>query len=167
MIDALPNGGTWIELGSWLGKSITYCYEMSAIKQKKFNFHCCDTWLGSFEHTNEEDKNLIQEHKVYEEFLKNVEPIINDINLLRGNSWEQSQHFQDNSCDFVYVDASHMYQDVKKDIASWWPKVKPGGYMGGDDYRKTFPGVKQAVREFVTQYNIPFTKIGRCWLVKK
>jgi predicted O-methyltransferase YrrM len=50
--------------------------------------------------------------------------------------------------DFVFVDADHSYASVKDDIARWWPKVKPGGWLMGDDhYWQRFPGVCRAVYE--------------------
>ena len=42
--------------------------------------------------------------------------------------------YENNSLDFVLIDASHKYIDVKEDIISWLPKVKKGGYLIGDDY---------------------------------
>ena len=39
----------------------------------------------------------------------------------------------DHSLDFVFLDESHEYKDVKDDIEHWLPKVKIGGTLGGDD----------------------------------
>jgi len=55
---------------------------------------------------------------------------------------------------FVYIDGSHDYDDVKKDIAGWWPVVVPGGILAGHDYTDEAFGVKQAVNEFVAQYGV-------------
>lgn len=50
--------------------------------------------------------------------------------------------------DFIFLDAMHTYEDVKADIARWWPRVRPGGVMAFHDYSHgDFPGVKQAVDE--------------------
>jgi hypothetical protein len=51
--------------------------------------------------------------------------------------------------DFVYLDADHSYANVAADLNLWFPKVRPGGIIGGHDYALAqFPGVKQAVDEF-------------------
>ncbi len=50
----------------------------------------------------------------------------------------------------VYIDADHEYEGVQEDLISWYPKVKPGGIFGGDDF-DPYPGVKRAVEEFARQ----------------
>ena len=51
------------------------------------------------------------------------------------------------SLDFVYIDASHDYESVKRDIELWLPKIKPGGVIGGHDFSYHFPSVIKAVGE--------------------
>ena len=42
----------------------------------------------------------------------------------------------------------HTYEDVKKDIEVWWPKLCAGGTLALHDYgHDHFPGVKKAVDE--------------------
>lgn len=50
--------------------------------------------------------------------------------------------------DFVYIDGAHDYESVKRDIELWWPIVRQGGILAGDDFGPSLPGVMQAVREF-------------------
>lgn len=56
--------------------------------------------------------------------------------------------FEDNSLDFVYIDANHRYDAVRKDLGMWYHKVKKGGYLCGHDY--PYHEVKRAVDEFCT-----------------
>lgn len=54
--------------------------------------------------------------------------------------------------DLVYLDGAHDYENVKTDIAAWWPLVRPGGVLAGDDYDTVeHPGVIQAVNEFAEE----------------
>jgi len=69
-------------------------------------------------------------------------------------SWNGSRDIPDGSLDFVYLDAGHDYDSVKRDIAAWWPKVKPGGIFAGNDYFSGCPGVIQAVNEFAAANNL-------------
>lgn len=54
---------------------------------------------------------------------------------------------QDESLDFVFIDAGHKYGCVRSDIRLWWAKVKIGGWFGGHDYAPYHSGVIRAVDE--------------------
>ena len=57
--------------------------------------------------------------------------------------------------DFVFIDAVHKYPNCKQDAATWWPKVRPGGFIVFHDYGfgadggPAFLGVVRAVNEFI------------------
>lgn len=42
--------------------------------------------------------------------------------------------YPDGYFDFVYLDASHSYEDVKAELPFWWKKLRSGGVMAGHDY---------------------------------
>lgn len=63
-------------------------------------------------------------------------------------SVEAAKGFKDNFFDYVYIDASHDYENVKADLKAWWPKVKEGGMVAGHDI--TMAGVKKAAIDFAT-----------------
>lgn len=74
--------------------------------------------------------------------------------ILRMTSAEAAQKIDDESLDFVYLDARHDYESVREDLALWYPKIKAGGILSGHDYLEgrigdTIFGVKPAVDEFV------------------
>jgi predicted O-methyltransferase YrrM len=69
-------------------------------------------------------------------------------------SLEAAGLYKDNSLDFVLLDASHTYEDVKADIQAWLPKIKSGGILAGDDYHVSWPGVINAVNEMFTDVQI-------------
>lgn len=69
------------------------------------------------------------------------------LKVLRGVTWQMSQHVPDGSCDIVYIDAGHSYEDVKRDLEAWIPKVKPGGVIAGHDFINPAYGVKPAAEE--------------------
>lgn len=55
----------------------------------------------------------------------------------------------DKSLFYVFIDGNHSYPGCLQDNQLWFPKVKPGGWIGGHDYgMPRTPGVKQAVDEF-------------------
>ncbi len=54
--------------------------------------------------------------------------------------------------DFVYIDATHTEEEVRKDITAWLPLVKPGGVLSGHDFN--FKGVSAAVRALLEPYEL-------------
>lgn len=164
IIPQIPNNYTWVELGSWTGKSTAYCCVELINSKKVGKFYCVDTWEGSKEHVN---LDIVKTNKLNDIFLKNIATIKDYVEPIQSISWEAANKFNNNSIDFCYVDAGHSYQCVINDINAWWPKIKPGSYFGGDDYTKGWPGVQLAVQEFGLEKNLKVKKIGRCWVVQK
>jgi len=71
-------------------------------------------------------------------------------------SLEAVREFDDCSLDMVYIDAGHLYLQVKADIQAWRKKVRPGGVLCGHDYgHGQNQGVKKAVDEI-----FPGVKVG-------
>lgn len=47
--------------------------------------------------------------------------------------------------DFLYVDADHTKAGCAADLDAWWPHVRDGGLVAGDDYdNPMYPGVREA-----------------------
>jgi hypothetical protein len=87
---------------------------------------------------------------LYIECLKTLMPFGDRSYVLRTLSNEAAKLFPDGHFDFVYIDANHWEPEIRNDIATWWPKVKPGGILAGHDYCETFHlDVKRVVDEFV------------------
>lgn len=87
-------------------------------------------------------------------------------------SWDGARHYEDGSLDLVFIDASHAYVDVAKDIDAWARKVREGGYLAGHDYCAELPGVQQAVTERFDRVEVfrgePFTngKYYPAWVAR-
>ena len=112
-----------------------------------YEYYAIDHFLGSKEHSKDFD--------YYQASLKNLEPIMDKITLIKNDSLNEATKYEDGYFDIVYIDASHDYESVKKDILAWLPKVKEGGIISGDDYVSVWPGVIQAVNEiFGNEINI-------------
>jgi predicted O-methyltransferase YrrM len=94
----------------------------------------------------------------------------NRVYILRDYSLSAANRFQDNELDFVFIDADHTYESTKADIVAWYQKVRVGGILGGDDYATQWPGVPQAVNEFVAEYNLTLhidEAEPRIWWIQK
>jgi hypothetical protein len=82
----------------------------------------------------------------------------------RGFSFVAAAQFPDAYFDWVYIDASHDYEDVKRDLHGFLPKVKPGGWIAGDDYGRRGAwnnGVQVAVDEFAARGHALLVKVRR------
>jgi predicted O-methyltransferase YrrM len=60
---------------------------------------------------------------------------------------------ENESLDFVFIDACHEYENVITDINAWLPKIRPGGLLCGHD--KDMDGVKKATQELSTRLGKP------------
>ena len=67
--------------------------------------------------------------------------------LYRMTSDDAVENFKDGAYDFIFIDGLHEYDQLKKDCANYWPKIRKGGVFAGHDYT-TIAGVKKAVDEF-------------------
>ena len=67
-------------------------------------------------------------------------------------SMDAVKDFDDESLDFVYIDAAHDFQNVVNDICEWTKKVKIGGVVFGHDYRRTGNKWEYAIEDAVIGY---------------
>lgn len=58
-----------------------------------------------------------------------------------------------NELDFIWIDGSHDYEFVKKDLELYVPKVKSSGLIIGHDWEGYFAGVIKAVTGYFTDNN--------------
>lgn len=56
--------------------------------------------------------------------------------FIKKFSVEAADLVEDESLDFVYIDANHSEPYVTQDIEAWAPKVRPGGIVAGHDYAR-------------------------------
>lgn len=74
--------------------------------------------------------------------------------IIKKYSYDAIHRFGNKVFDFVYHDASHLYEDLKTDLEQWLPKMKAGSLVCGHDYIELEGfGVKQAVDEFCSEHN--------------
>lgn len=93
----------------------------------------------------------------YEETAVRMAPFFTK--TIRKFSVDAMLDFEDESLDFVFIDANHDYEHCMEDIKGWYKKVKKGGIVSGHDYIKRkgqdhLYGVKQAVNDFCNENNI-------------
>jgi predicted O-methyltransferase YrrM len=141
MVEKFNDGAHFVEIGTWKGRSAIYMGVEIVNSNKKIKFDCIDYWLeGTIE-----DNYLC--------FLENIKPLTHIINYYKLKSIDASKLYEDQSLDFIFIDADHTYEGVMNDLIHWYPKVKFGGVISGHDYfygpeGEDWGGVKRAVDEF-------------------
>ena len=163
IVKQYDSGAHFIEVGVWKGRSACYMAVEIINSNKNIKFDCIDTWIINTDPVIANEFKCYEPLSIYDIFEKNIEPVKHIINPIKALSYNAPDMYEDNSIDFVFIDASHDYESVKKDIVAWYPKVKQNGIISGHDYFNEWCGVKKAVDE--TFNNVQFN--GHCWLVRK
>lgn len=121
-----------------------------------------DHWLpgeqrpAAYQATGDSNAQLTRERAAtHRQLAHNVVAQFSDrCSLLEGDSASfAAPLIGDLELDLCFIDADHSYTGVHRDVRAWWPKVKPGGWVGGHDYdnldsRFDFTGVRRAVDEW-------------------
>jgi hypothetical protein len=160
-------GAKFVEVGVWKGRSVSYLAVEVINANKNQKIYTVDTWAGSEEHIDPFNVNFNPEllnnpDWLYNLYSQNIEPVKDIITSIRKPSLEAVNDFEDESLDFVFIDAAHDYENVKADILAWLPKLKKTGILAGHDYWPNDP-VQIAVDEIFSSFRIE-TPDHRTWL---
>ena len=82
---------------------------------------------------------------------------------IKMDSVSASKLYADESLDFIFLDACHLYECISEDIKHWFPKLKKNGIIAGHDFCPEWPGVEQAVKENFKDFELR----SSIWMVKK
>ena len=72
--------------------------------------------------------------------------------IWKGNTEDCVRNTNDETFDFIFLDAWLNYDQVKRELKDWYPKLKHGGLFIGHDYKSD--AVATAVSQFREQYSI-------------
>lgn len=165
-----------VEVGSWKGASAIHMASIDTVPASLPQIICCDSWLGGIDHNLNEDtppNGLNRKHgypQIYFTFLRNVTdsgyakrifPVVqtstNAARLLAS---------QGVIAGLCYVDGSHEINDVYADLQAYWPLLRSGGVMFGDDL--AFPGVCLDVNRFCIERGLKMTvESNNFWVIRK
>ena len=131
-----------LEIGSYQGE-----YTEIFLKSGKFDkLYCIDAWTNGYDDRDKASYNTDKAEAVFDRRFENESKIVK----IKGFSYDVVDKIPDNSLDFLYVDATHTYNGVKKDLELYVSKVKENGVIAGHDYNKQYySGVVRAVDEFI------------------
>ncbi|MET4736715.1 putative O-methyltransferase YrrM [Bradyrhizobium japonicum] len=155
-----------LEVGSWAGAStITWA---RAIKDLGLSgsVHCVDIWEPYFDlEANKaeiyEKMNRAAEHGViFEEFRRNIAAagVEHIVTITKGNSRDILPILPENSYQIVFIDGSHLYADIYRDIIQAKRLVADDGIICGDDLELSVEAVDQAAHRKNLVDNVDFTE---------
>lgn len=136
----LPLNHVIVELGSFKGKSA--CYLASSNNRQVY---CVDAWDLK---GNIYGKHGFTDPAVFETFKSQVQSVgfAGRVHPIKGFAQEVAKTF-DKPVALLFIDASHVYDDVKNDYEAWIDKVPEGGIVVFDDYVGPNRGVTKFVNE--------------------
>lgn len=130
LIAKLPNDLEMIEVGTYAGESAEIFLKSGKVKK----IYCVDLWhIKDWAEAEEPVNELI---KRYPQLVK-----------LKMSSEKGAKEFENESVDFIYIDANHYYEPCKLDIINYLPKIKKGGWIGGHDFQ--MESVRRAVEDTI------------------
>lgn len=131
-----------LEVGSYLGESSKIFLDTDKFDE----IYCLDAWAGGYDHSDYASQNM---NGVEDIFLEFANKYPETIKVYKNYSCNIPYIFEDEIFDFIYIDADHSYEGVKKDITNCLSKLKKGGFIGGHDYTYQLFDVKKAVDEIL------------------
>jgi len=154
-----PEGSRFVEVGTYLGRSLCSLGEVVERSGKNINVIGIDTCRGSGpEGWRAKDYHASAVEKGGGTFAGALHKNVLDcgfgerITLIISDSVSAARLFGDSSLEWVHLDARHDYASVRADIEAWLPKVKVGGWLSGDDYdEQKWPEVVQAVNDVLPE----------------
>lgn len=153
------DGSCFVEVGTYLGRSLCSLGEVVELSGKSITIVGIDTCRGSGpEGRHQKDYHgaaVAQGGGTFAGALhRNVLACGygETISLIIADSIAASRMFSDQSVDWVHLDARHDYRNLTADIQAWLPKVKPGGWISGDDFDEVkWPDVVKAVGDLLPE----------------
>ncbi len=162
LLQFLPQGGVVAEIGV---AEATFSRDILREAAPK-KLHLIDPWDFQTGAYTDDINNVSQAEQQarYENVVKTFENEIaaGRVTVHRDYSANVVDSFEDETFDWVYVDALHTYEGVKADLRAFDSKVKADGFILGDDYTNHISaqsmnfGVIEAVNEFVRETGYEF-----------
>ena len=181
MVDKAKDGDHFVEIGTFLGQSTTYMAELIKESEKKISFDTIDLyWL--IPHTLKNYKDGGHPKSFYDYYngimkewgmhilnvIKHPMRIIGVdkyVNFITSDERYAHGIYEDNSIQFLWIDGDHGKDIVYNDLINFWPKIKKGGYVGGDDI--VYEEVLNDVKKFCKEFNVKVEYNSNSFLIHK
>mgnify|MGYP001034683925 CR=1 FL=1 len=131
----IPKNAIGAEIGVHLGNYADKIINISKPKQ----FYLIDPWKivdGNGYDNSLYGKNLTSQEELDDRYKSVVDRFkdFDNVHILREFSNIAAAQIPDDSLDFIYIDGDHTFDGVCKDFDIFYSKIKPYGFIYGDDY---------------------------------
>lgn len=122
------------EVGVWKGD-----YAKQILEQCDFidQYYMIDPWANLPDWNKPYNVQSEMFDDIYAEAMDKTSFAADKIVVLRGRTKEVADQIPDNSLDFAYIDGDHTLRGITIDLIQLLPKIKEGGFIGGDDFSNT------------------------------
>ena len=144
--------GDVVEIGSWQGRS-TIALAQGCQDSDNGVVHAIDTFAGNPGNeamyvVGEEDRSDLEPN-----FHRNIESAgLTDrvvVHAMSSTEAVAEVGAATNGVRMMYIDGEHSYDAVTEELELYAPLLSPGGLLTFDDYSARYPGVAQAIHEFL------------------
>ena len=121
--------------------------------------HSIDAWTTDTSRTMSAFKKWATQHGEVEKAEAKARETLSKFgarsNVVKSISWDAASAFGDGSLDFVYFDGCHRFTGFCLDMFAWYPKVRMGGVIAGDDYWRVYRyEVMEVVNSFLFEHKL-------------
>jgi predicted O-methyltransferase YrrM len=151
---SLSEKHTVLEIGSYEGISSCFFSDF-LLSHAESTLDCVDPFLP------EDPMTPNVSEATYRTFLANIEQSSN-AEKVTHHKMMSNEYLAANKkmYDIVYLDGSHLYEDVLADLEGVFPFVVPGGIVWCDDYR-SYDSVFNAITEFCKKHRDEITIVHK------
>lgn len=136
------------ELGVWQGRTFLHvlanCPQVTLVG--------VDLWEPQPGNEGPEDYVEWPHEQNYQRVVNGAKRFGNRAIIHKMTTTEAAELVEDNSLDFIFIDADHSTEAVRNDIITWSPKIKDTGTIIGHDIN--WPTVKIVADELLPGYTI-------------
>lgn len=145
---------TIIEVGSWKGASAAHMLQKCIAAGLDTRLFAVDFFQDTTIHSFQGSFGLFLSNMKHLGFDRQVIPV-KECSMVAAFDLEEAGVV----ADLIYIDAGHTFDECLGDLVSYWPLLRPGGVMIGDDYHE-IPSVAQAVRTFCSKKGLAHRDAG-------
>ena len=181
MVNEAQDGDHFVEIGTFLGQSTTHLAQLIKDSKKKLSFDTLDLFwliphtLNNYEQAGHPKSFYDYYNDIMEEWDLDIINIIRHplkvlgvvdyVNFITCEEQYAHSIYKDNSLKFVWIDGDHGKDVVYNDLVNFWPKIKIGGTIGGDDIH--YEEVLNDVKKFSKEYKVDVKYDYNSFLITK